>query len=98
MLQVRDIVYKHDDIIGHSLGRYIFGWSIRKKTNTTSLNNLSNIISNSAKTSDCHRLLILPNSADLWTQAVPHRTQIIYDTDIAIIVFHLRLKPGKVVV
>ncbi|ESL07408.1 tRNA (adenine-N(1)-)-methyltransferase [Trypanosoma rangeli SC58] len=39
-------------------------------------------------------LLVLQNSADLWTQAVPHRTQIIYDTDIAVIIFNLRLGPG----
>jgi tRNA (adenine57-N1/adenine58-N1)-methyltransferase catalytic subunit len=43
-------------------------------------------------------VLILQNSADMWTQAVPHRTQIIYDTDIAVIVLNLRLGPGKKVV
>ncbi|KPI83912.1 hypothetical protein ABL78_7048 [Leptomonas seymouri] len=43
-------------------------------------------------------VLILQNSADLWTQAVPHRTQIIYDTDIAVILLNLRLGPGKHVV
>lgn len=43
-------------------------------------------------------ILVLQNSADMWTLAVPHRTQIIYDTDIAVITFHLRLGPGKVVV
>lgn len=40
-------------------------------------------------------LLVLPLSATLWTQAVPHRTQIIYDTDIAVITLQLRLGPGK---
>jgi tRNA (adenine57-N1/adenine58-N1)-methyltransferase catalytic subunit len=39
-------------------------------------------------------LLILQCSADLWTQAVPHRTQIIYSTDIAVILMNLRVKPG----
>ncbi|KAK7195004.1 Methyltransferase domain containing protein [Novymonas esmeraldas] len=43
-------------------------------------------------------VLILQNSADMWTQAVPHRTQIIYDTDIAVILLQLRLGPGKRVV
>ncbi|CAD2218770.1 tRNA (adenine-N1-)-methyltransferase catalytic subunit [Angomonas deanei] len=43
-------------------------------------------------------LLILQPSSDLWTIAVPHRTQIIYDTDIAVIITNLRLGPGKVVV
>lgn len=43
-------------------------------------------------------ILILQNSADMWTQAVPHRTQIIYDTDIAVIIFNLRLGPGSRVV
>ncbi|CCW62257.1 unnamed protein product [Phytomonas sp. EM1] len=42
-------------------------------------------------------ILVLQNSADMWTQAVPHRTQIIYDTDIAVIVFKLRLGPNKCV-
>ncbi|KEG11183.1 putative tRNA methyltransferase complex subunit [Trypanosoma grayi] len=39
-------------------------------------------------------ILVLQSSADLWTLAVPHRTQIIYDTDIAVIIFNLRLRPG----
>ncbi|EAN80117.1 hypothetical protein, conserved [Trypanosoma brucei brucei TREU927] len=39
-------------------------------------------------------VLVMQNCADLWTVAVPHRTQIIYDTDIAVIVFNLRLRPG----
>ena len=43
-------------------------------------------------------LLLLQNSPDLWTLAVPHRTQIIYNTDIAAIVFGLRAKPGSIVV
>nr|CCC95734.1 unnamed protein product [Trypanosoma congolense IL3000] len=42
-------------------------------------------------------LLVMQNCADLWTVAVPHRTQIIYNTDIAIIVFNLRLCPGSLV-
>lgn len=44
------------------------------------------------------QLLVLPMCATLWTQAVPHRTQIIYDTDIAVIILQLRLRPGKRVV
>lgn len=43
-------------------------------------------------------ILILQLSSTLWTQAVPHRTQIIYDTDIAVIILNLRLGPGKRVV
>ena len=43
-------------------------------------------------------LLILKPSADLWTLAVPHRTQIIYATDIATILMGLRVRPGSVVV
>ncbi|KAG8344559.1 putative tRNA methyltransferase complex subunit [Trypanosoma vivax] len=45
-------------------------------------------------TRDPPTMLVLQNCADLWTLAVPHRTQIIYDTDIAMIVFNLRLRPG----
>lgn len=43
-------------------------------------------------------ILMLPLSATLWTQALPHRTQIIYETDIAMLVLSLRLGPGKRVV
>lgn len=44
------------------------------------------------------KILALQPSADLWTLAVPHRTQIIYATDIATIIMHLRIRPGSVVV
>ena len=43
------------------------------------------------------RMLILQNSPTLWTQAVPHRTQIIYSTDIATVIMNMRLRPGSVV-
>jgi tRNA (adenine57-N1/adenine58-N1)-methyltransferase catalytic subunit len=42
-------------------------------------------------------LLVLQSSAELWTQAVPHRTQIIYNTDIAVILLNLRVRPGSFV-
>jgi len=35
---------------------------------------------------------------ELWTKALPHRTQILYATDIAMILLQLELKPGSVVV
>ena len=35
---------------------------------------------------------------ELWTRCLPHRTQILYATDIALIVLRLGLKPGSVVV
>lgn len=43
-------------------------------------------------------ILMLPFSSTLWTQALPHRTQIIYDTDIAMLILLMRLSPGKRVV
>ena len=48
------------------------------------------------KRSPAH-LLMLRNTADLWTTILPHRTQIIYETDIATIIMNLRLRPGSVV-
>lgn len=42
-------------------------------------------------------MLVLQNCADLWTMAVPHRTQIIYATDIAVIIMNLRVRPGSLV-
>ena len=35
---------------------------------------------------------------DLWTRTLPHRTQILYATDISLIILQLELKPGSVVV
>ncbi|KAJ2790999.1 tRNA (adenine-N(1)-)-methyltransferase catalytic subunit trm61, partial [Coemansia linderi] len=40
--------------------------------------------------------LLHPTPA-LWTQVVPHRTQILYLPDISFISMYLDLKPGKVV-
>ncbi|KAJ2661726.1 tRNA (adenine-N(1)-)-methyltransferase catalytic subunit trm61 [Coemansia sp. RSA 1200] len=41
--------------------------------------------------------LLHPTPA-LWTQVVPHRTQILYFADISFISLHLDLRPGKVMV
>lgn len=35
---------------------------------------------------------------DLWTKILPHRTQIIYPTDISLVILQLELKPGSIVV
>lgn len=40
----------------------------------------------------------LQPTPDLWTRALPHRTQILYSTDISMILLQLELRPGKVVV
>ncbi|KAL8619620.1 hypothetical protein ACOMHN_019675 [Nucella lapillus] len=39
----------------------------------------------------------LQPTSELWTLALPHRTQILYSTDISMIVLQLDLKPGSVV-
>ena len=41
---------------------------------------------------------VLHPTPELWTQNLPHRTQILYSTDISFITFVLDLKPGSVVV
>ena len=43
-------------------------------------------------------LYILYPTPELWSLAVPHRTQILYSTDISMILLQLDLKPGTVVV
>ncbi|XP_041354902.1 tRNA (adenine(58)-N(1))-methyltransferase catalytic subunit TRMT61A-like [Gigantopelta aegis] len=43
-------------------------------------------------------LYILFPTPELWTLAVPHRTQILYSTDISMILMQLDLKPGAVVI
>ena len=35
---------------------------------------------------------------ELWTKTLPHRTQIIYATDISLILLQLELKPGSIVI
>ncbi|ELU10614.1 hypothetical protein CAPTEDRAFT_182965 [Capitella teleta] len=43
-------------------------------------------------------LQILHPTPELWTITLPHRTQILYSTDISLITFELDLKPGSVVI
>ena len=43
-------------------------------------------------------MFVLHPTAELWTQNLPHRTQILYSTDISMVVLQLDLKPGCVVV
>lgn len=40
---------------------------------------------------------ILHPTPELWTVSLPHRTQILYATDIAMVIMQLDLKPGSVV-
>ncbi|XP_057715905.1 tRNA (adenine(58)-N(1))-methyltransferase catalytic subunit TRMT61A [Corythoichthys intestinalis] len=40
---------------------------------------------------------VLHPTPELWTMALPHRTQILYSTDIATVTLMLELKPGSVV-
>lgn len=41
---------------------------------------------------------VLQPTPELWTQTLPHRTQIIYTPDISMILFQLDIKPGSVVI
>lgn len=41
---------------------------------------------------------VLQPTPDLWTQTLPHRTQIIYTPDISMILLQLEIKPGSIVV
>lgn len=41
---------------------------------------------------------ILDMTPDLWTLTLPHRTQILYSTDISLILMQLELRPGSVVI
>ena len=42
-------------------------------------------------------VLVLHPTSEWWTIALPHRTQILYSTDISIITLQLELRPGSVV-
>jgi len=41
---------------------------------------------------------LLKATPELWTRVLPHRTQILYHTDIAFISLQLDLRPGSIVV
>lgn len=41
---------------------------------------------------------ILRATPELWTLALPHRTQILYFADISMIISHLELRPGSIVI
>lgn len=41
---------------------------------------------------------VLYPTPELWTKTLPHRTQILYATDISLILMQLELKPGSVVI
>ena len=43
-------------------------------------------------------LYVLHPTPEMWTKNLPHRTQILYSTDISIITCQLDLRPGSVVV
>lgn len=43
-------------------------------------------------------LYVLHPTPELWTQTLPHRTQILYTTDISLVTMQLDLQPGSVVV
>jgi tRNA (adenine57-N1/adenine58-N1)-methyltransferase len=43
------------------------------------------------------QVLLLAPTPDLWTYSLKHRTQILYPTDIALILSELHIKPGSVV-
>lgn len=42
-------------------------------------------------------IYVLRPTPELWTLSLPHRTQILYSTDISMVIFQLDLKPGSVV-
>jgi len=41
---------------------------------------------------------VLQANPELWTQTLPHRTQIIYTPDISMILFQLEIKPGSKII
>lgn len=43
-------------------------------------------------------VLVLHPTPELWTQCLPHRTQIVYSTDAALISLLLGLRPGSKVI
>ena len=42
-------------------------------------------------------VVVLHPTPELWTLSLPHRTQILYSTDISLITMQLELRPGSTV-
>jgi tRNA (adenine57-N1/adenine58-N1)-methyltransferase len=78
----REGFFPHDRMIGLPYGGRVLGRH-RDRSRSTSI--------------PAPYLTLLRNTPELWTQALPHRTQIIYHTDISVVVAKLRLRPGCVV-
>jgi len=77
--------YNHNDFIGKPFGTRVFsrGFTKGKKKKKRQITG---------------HIVMLKPSPELWTQAVPHRTQILYHADISLIVFRLEIKPGDTII
>ena len=75
----REGFWDHDRIIGRPFGSRIVG----RHRNNADIGYIA-----------APFLTVLRNSPELWTQALPHRTQIIVQTDISVIIAKLGLRPG----
>ncbi|CEO94252.1 hypothetical protein PBRA_000037 [Plasmodiophora brassicae] len=80
--------FHHDDIIGVEYGSMVIA---RKGSGDGSR-------SQRRSKATAGWVVILQPSPDLWTLSLKHRTQILYEADIAMILLHLEIRSGAVVV
>lgn len=83
--------FRHDDIIGKPFGSRVRS-SVPKVVKRGSRKN-----SSGARKGEYGWIFALAPTAELWTEALAHRTQIIYSMDASAITWRLGLVPGSVV-
>ena len=88
MIQIKGGSISHDSLVGVEYGSKVLRWDGAHSA-TLSLQ----VFSGNGRS----WVIVLHPTPELWTNALPHRTQIIYSTDISLITMLLDLRPGSVV-
>lgn len=85
---VKAVQVKTGAIVNNEYGCFVLGDLVGRPFGTR--------LQSSGKRKDGWTAALHP-TPELWTLALPHRTQILYVADISLIIQHLRVRPGSVV-
>lgn len=90
--QVQGGAIKPDDLLGKQ-----FGSKVNNQAIFVSRDMLLLLVVQVYTSNGKQWVIILHPTTEWWTIALPHRTQILYSTDISIITLQLELRPGSIV-